>query len=163
MNEIYLILFISIVQGAIFDFGIYYGIFREYQITAYYKYYWLWKFLFDFPVTIFVSVYLFHISFLMIGMFYLFKWFGFCDFFYQLMWSIIRKKWYDPQGELFWYWDTPLGLLRTFIEFLRPKAVKRIIKFEQPLNWWKGIITMKEYYFQLAIGIIINILITIIF
>ena len=151
------IIILAIIQGVVFDFLIYYCGFKEQQLRAKHYGYWIFKAIFDFPITIIISYYL-GIKIETLILFYFLKWLGFCDLFYIVAWMIVKRKVYEPDNELYWLFYTPLGLIRTLQVLLLKGYAREALKANDPVNWWKGCITMKEYYFQLAIGILIIII-----
>jgi len=145
MNEMRMILtvIILIIIQALFDFLIWFGIYKE---QSGHRFEWIFrviKFILDFPVTIYLSHYVFGINWFTLEIFYLLKWVGWCDAVYILIWKLFNRNKNYTQDDIWWLWWTPLGLARTRIK----------LDDFCDVHFLKGVMSLQEFVIQLSIGL----------
>lgn len=155
--EFFYIFIAAYIQGGVYDFAGWYGIFKE---RSGHKWEWLYRLLkeiLDFVVTPVIMIYCFKWNPDLIGAFYILKWFGWCDAFYIAMWKAFNPKRNYTQEGIWWMWWTPLGMIRS--QFIYNPNIQdygefELIKLHGNTYFKKGIISFTEFLQQLLYGVV---------
>jgi hypothetical protein len=149
-------IFIPIIIQGIYDLLGWFAVLKEQTGNKYELIYRVIKETLDFPVTGLLLIFVFHWSIDSIASFYLLKWFGACDAVYIILWKIFNPgKNYTQEG-IWWMWFTPLAWHRS--KFLYDPLIEAsdkhlYIHLYDKHYFKKGIISLKEFQVQLAIGL----------
>jgi hypothetical protein len=114
MHEVFNITIIAIVQS-LYDFAGWFGIIQRWlraeEISVPARIYRVIKETLDYPVTLYLLIFVFHTGWAYVAAFYIAKWFHLCDGLYNVYEFILTNKPAVDWGH--WRWWTPLGLLRS--------------------------------------------------
>lgn len=165
--EFLYILIPMFIQGQ-YDFDFWYGYFKE---ASGHKWEWLYRLIketADIPVTGLLLFFIFNWNIDLIGCFFTAKLFGWTDAVYIATWKIFNQGRKYTQSGLWWLWWTPLGAIRSQLVY-RAVPIKKIpayiVQEDESLKWFhlfglwylkKGEITLKEFYIQLAAGLVLS-------
>lgn len=158
----FLYIFIAaFIQGG-YDYIGWKEIFKE---KSGHKYEWLYRLIkefLDFPVTMLIMICWMSWGADLITAFYALKWFGWCDAFYIAIWKLFHPGENYTQEGIWWMWWTPLGLKRSSLIYnpnIADYGEYELLHLYGKTYFKKGVITYKEFLWQLAAGAIVSYLI----
>lgn len=172
-----IILFIGLIE-ALFDFAVWYGIYKEHSG---HKYEWIFrtlKALIDFLIIPAIAYFIFDVQLGILAAFFIAKWFHLCDSYYNIFRYILTNESTAVWG--FWRWWTPLGLLRCnwwgfcvlpgFTELdmdaqygnWSTDCYKRKYLNYPDYNFLKGMVSINEAWIQTALGLFLTAIILLI-
>lgn len=188
MHQLFYITIIAIVQS-LYDFagwaGVIQRLLRVEETAVPAKIYRAIKETLDFPVTLYVLIFVLNVEWAYIAAFYAAKWFHLCDSLYNIYEFIITNMPVVDWGH--WRWWTPLGLMRTnwwgfcpvkgftqydyneskgfwqpYEEELMPlKDINNVdyndYSYYKTIGFSRGMVNIKESWIQTAAGLLIAI------
>ena len=160
MTKEFEILIPVIIQGG-YDYEGWCVWLKEVTGNPYETFFRIVKFILDFPVTIIILILCLWSADLIVG-FFLLKWFGFCDADYISIWKIFHPGQNYTATGIWWMWYTPLGALRSKLMYdplIEPKDKNIYVHLYGKHYFKKGIITLREFQIQLAVGAVITFLV----
>lgn len=155
------ILIPTIIQGQ-YDFNIWYGYFNEKSGHKWELFYRLCKEFADIIITGIIMLIETAWNYNLLGAFFVFKIFGWCDAVYIAIWKIFNPGQKYTEKGIWWMWWTPLGMKRSSLIYnpnIADYGEYELLHLYGKTYFKKGVITYKEFLWQLAAGAIVSYLI----